>query len=84
MENDRKWQKQYERIMKFMEENHKRPSKYKDEECRMVNWIKYNKKLAAKGQLQEDRVQRFSHLLETAKSYRMLNQYKYSPTATAQ
>ena len=66
MTQDERWQQQYEQMMAFMNENHRRPSKHRLEEHDMLNWYKATKKRIAKGELSEDRLEK----------YRRLNQYK--------
>ena len=76
MKQEDSWHQHYQRIMLFMKETHRRPSKHRIEEHRMVNWIKYNKKLIAKGLLSEERTKLFNELLDVAQKYRRINQYQ--------
>ena len=76
MTQDERWQQQYEQMMTFMNENHRRPSKHRLEEHDMLNWYKATKKRIAKGELSEDRMEKFKTLQEVAEKYRRLNQYK--------
>ena len=76
MTQDERWQQQYEQMMAFMNENHRRPSKHRLEEHDMLNWYKATKKRIAKGELAEDRLEKFKTLQEVAEKYRRLNQYK--------
>ena len=76
MTQDERWQQQYEQMMTFMNENHRRPSKHRLEEHDMLNWYKATKKRIAKGELSEDRLEKFKTLQEVAEKYRRLNQYK--------
>ena len=76
MTQDERWQQQYEQMMAFMNENHRRPSKHRLEEHEMLNWYKATKKRIAKGELSEDRLEKFKTLQEIAEKYRRLNQYK--------
>ena len=75
MTQEERWQAQYDQMMAFMEENHRRPSKYKLEEHDMLNWFKSNKKMMNKGIFPEERLERFNKLLELAEKYRRLNQH---------
>lgn len=75
MTQDEKWQQQYDQVMAFMETNQRRPSKHRIEEHLMLNWFKHNKKLTAKGEMPQFRLEKFKILLETADKYRRLNQY---------
>ena len=76
MTQDERWQAQYDQMMAFMKENHRRPSKHRLEEHDMLNWYKATKKRIAKGELSEDRLEKFNILQEVAEKYRRLNQYK--------
>ena len=76
MTQDERWQQQYEQMLAFMNENHGRPSKHRLEEHDMLNWYKATKKRIAKGELSEDRLEKFKTLQEIAEKYRRLNQYK--------
>lgn len=76
MTQDEKWNIQYERMIAFMETNHRRPSKHRLEEHDLLNWFKYTKKQIAKGAYTPERVKKFSLLLEIADNYRRKNQYQ--------
>ena len=76
MTQDERWQQQYEQMMTFMNENHRRPSKHRVEEHDMLNWFKATKKRITKGELSEERQKKFNILLEVAEKYRRQNQYK--------
>ena len=56
MKQEESWQKHYDEIMLFMEQNHRCPSRHRLEDHRMLNWIKYNKKQIVKGLLPADRL----------------------------
>lgn len=77
MTQDEKWYMQYERMMEFMETNHRRPSKHRVEEHDMLNWFKYTKKQMAKGECTPERKEKFERLLKVADKYRRKNQYQY-------
>ena len=51
MKQEESWQKHYDEIMLFLEQNHRCPSRHRLEDHRMLNWIKYNKKQIVKGLL---------------------------------
>lgn len=76
MTQEEKWQIQYDQMMTFMKENHRRPSKHRLEEHDMLNWFKATKERIAKGELPADRLEKFKELLEVAKEYRRKNQYQ--------
>ena len=75
MTQSERWQARYDEVVAFMEENHRRPSKYAAEERLMWNWMRRNMKLMTRGELPAERMQQFSLLLELADKYRRVNQY---------
>lgn len=76
MTQDERWQMQYEQMMSFIEENHRRPSKHRIEEHDLLNWFKHTKKMIAKGDYPTDRLEKFAKLLEVADKYRRKNQHQ--------
>lgn len=75
MTQEERWQTKYNEIMAFMAKNHRRPSKFVDEERGMRNWWKHQQKLVNKGELKEERVEMFKRLLSLAEANRHVNQY---------
>lgn len=75
MTQEEKWQTKYNEIMAFMAENHRRPSKFVDEERGMRNWWK-QKKLMNADALKEPRLSKFKELLELTEVYKRKNQYQ--------
>ena len=69
------WQAHYEEITKFIENNHRNPSKHRAEDMKMVNWLKQQRKLRNKGLLPEGRKERFNQLMALIDQYHRLNQY---------
>lgn len=61
--------------MDFMEENHRRPSKFVDEERGMRNWWKHQQKLLNARELKEERIELFQQMLELGEKYKRVNQY---------
>ena len=76
MTQDERWQAQYDRMMTFMNENHRRPSKHRLEEHDMLNWYKHVKKAFAKGNYPPHRIEKFALLQQVANKYRRKNQYE--------
>ena len=66
----------YNKVMEFMENNHRNPSRHRIEEHDMLNWIKHNRKLMNKGEMKEGRLELFNKLLSLAEQYHHVNQYK--------
>lgn len=77
MTQDEHWQTMFDAYMKFMEDNKRCPSKYKAEERKLVNWLKYNRKMRNKGLLDEARLAKLSELFELSEKYRRVNQHAY-------
>ena len=75
MTQEEKWQTKYNEIMAFMAENHRRPSKFVDEERGMRNWWKHQQKLMNAGELKPNRLEKFNELLQIGERYKHVNQY---------
>jgi hypothetical protein len=76
MTQEEKWIVKYQKVMVFIEGNHRNPSKYRVEEHDMLNWLKANRKAMNRGELKAERVGRFSRLLELMEKYKRKNQYE--------
>ena len=70
LSQNERWLFQLSELMSFMEENHRRPSKFIDEERGMRNWWKYQQKIVNAGELNEDRIELFQKLLEMGEKYK--------------
>ncbi len=75
MTQDERWNKRYQDVMEFLEENHRNPSRHRLEEHDMLNWVKANRKALNAGKMKEERVEKFRKLLELTEQYRRKNQY---------
>lgn len=75
MNQDTRWLKRYNEVMDFMTENHRRPSKFVDEERGMRNWWKHQQKLLNAGKMKVDRVEKFNELLALSEKYKRKNQF---------
>lgn len=71
------WNDTCDKIIAFIKENRRRPSKYYDSDIAMHNWIKYNKKRLNKGKLSAIRMDKFQTLLNLMAKYRRFNIYSY-------
>ena len=67
---------QYEQMMSFIEENHRRPSKHRIEEHDHLNWLKANRKAMNAGRMKPERVEKFRKLLEMTEKYKRKNQWE--------
>lgn len=76
MTQDERWLIRYNEVMAFMAENHRRPSKFVDEERGMRNWWKHQQKLLNAGELKLERIEKFNKLLELGEKYRHVNQWQ--------
>ena len=76
MTQEEKWKKRYQEMERFIEENHRNPSKYRLEEHDMLNWLKANRKAMNAGKMKAERVEKFRKLLEMTEQYRRKNQYE--------
>ena len=59
-----------------MAENHRRPSKFVDEERGLRNWWKHQQKLMNAGELKKERIPLFNELLERGEEVKRKNQYE--------
>ena len=73
---DERWNKRYEAVKGFIEENRRNISKYSLEERRLYTWLKHNRKLMNAGELKPEREEKFRKLLEMTEQYRRKNQYE--------
>ena len=77
MTQDEAWLKKYNEVITFIETNKRNPSKNNPEERGLyLNWIKHNRKMMNTGKMKEDRVERFSGLLELMEKNKRVNQYQ--------
>ena len=73
---DERWQKRYEEVEDFIEENKRNPSKYRIEEHDMLNWVKQQRKLVNAGKLKAERMEAFKRLMEIWEENKRKNQYE--------
>lgn len=66
----------YGEVVRFLEENHRNPSKHRIEEHDYLNWLKANRKTLNAGKMKSERVEMFRKLLEMTEQYRRKNQYE--------
>lgn len=76
MTQDELWLSKYDKVLDFIEKNHRNPSKHRIEEHQMLNFIKHNRKLMNAGKMKEDRVELFEKLLAKCEEYKRKNQYQ--------
>lgn len=76
MTQEEKWMTRFNEVKNFIEENHRNPSKYRDEEKLMVHFLKRGRKLMNANELYEPRLTMFRELLRLSEQYRRKNQYQ--------
>ena len=64
MTQEERWMTRYQKMMSFLEENHRNPSKHRIEEHDHLNWLKANRKALNAGKMKLERVEKFRKLLE--------------------
>jgi hypothetical protein len=76
MTQDERWNIRYNEMKRFIETNHRNPSRHRIEEHDMLNWVKHQRKLMNAGEMKLERVEKFKRLLELSEQYRHVNQWK--------
>ena len=76
MTQEERWQKRYEEVVEFIENNHRNPSKHRIEEHDMLNWVKANRKAKNAGKMRPERLEAFGRLMEIMEEYKRKNQYE--------
>lgn len=75
MTQEERWNIRYQEVMKFIENNKRRPSKYYPEERNAWNWLRHTQKQYNSGELKPERVDMFEKLLRLCEENRHVNQY---------
>lgn len=75
MTQEERWNIQYQEVMKFIENNKRRPSKYYPEERNAWNWLRHTLKQYNSGELKPERVDMFEKLMRLCEENRHVNQY---------
>ena len=76
MMQEERWMTRYKEVVRFIETNHRNPSKYDGAERELVNWTKQQRKLMNVGELKESRIGMFKELMELSERYKRKNQYQ--------
>ena len=66
----------YKEVVRFIETNHRNPSKYVGSERELVNWTKQQRKLMNADELREPRLGMFKELMDLSEKYKRKNQYQ--------
>lgn len=75
MTQDERWMIRFEEVKRFIEDNHRNPSKYIGEERMMLHFMKRGRKLMNAGDLKEPRLSMFKDLLLLSEQYKRVNQW---------
>ena len=76
MTQDERWLLRYNEVFRFIETNHRNPSRHRIEEHDMLNWLKANRKLINSDALKEPRLSKFKELLALVEENKRKNQYQ--------
>ena len=77
MTQDQRWLVKYKEVKRFIETNHRNPSKHDPEErFKYYNWLKHNRQLMNAGTLKPERCEMFEKLLALYEEYKRINQYQ--------
>lgn len=76
MTQEERWVTRYKEVVRFIEANHRNPSKYAPEEKLLVHFMKRGRKLMNAGELKEPRLGMFKEMLELSEQYKRKNQYE--------
>lgn len=63
--NETKWLAKYQQLKDYVEQRHQLPDKKKVENRGLLNWWKYNKKLAKLDKLSEEKLQMLQELSDS-------------------
>ena len=63
--NETKWQARYQQLKDYVEQHHQLPDKKKVENRGLLNWWKYNKKLAKLDKLSEEKLRMLQELSDS-------------------
>lgn len=75
MTQEERWMAKYNEVMEFIVKNHMNPSRHRIEEHLMLNFVKHNRKLMNKGEMKEERIEKFKTLLEKMEECKRVNQW---------
>lgn len=76
MTQDERWMIRNKEVVRFIETNHRNPSKYAPEEKLLVHFLKRGRKLMNAGELKEPRLGMFKELLVLCEQFKHKNQYQ--------
>ena len=69
------WNDKYKVVWHFVMQNHRGPSRHRQEEHAMLNWMKFNRKKLNKDEMDAYRKEKFLALKALIHSFNRVNQY---------
>lgn len=78
MKSEMEWIANWQAIIEHIRKYKRNPSKHIQEDWRMVNWLKYNRKVRNKGKLSAFRLHKLRQLHELSCKYRRFNKFTYA------
>ena len=76
MKRDESWNKKYKELWQFVTDHRRGPTRHHLEEKRMLNWLKYNRKLLNKDELSPEKKLLIERLKALISSFNRVNQYQ--------
>ena len=76
MNRDESWNKKYNELWQFVTDHRRGPTRHHFEEKRMLNWLKYNRKLLNKDELSPKKKLLIERLKALISSFNRVNQYQ--------
>ena len=76
MKRDESWNKKYNELWQFVADHRRGPTRHHLEEKRMLNWLKYNRKLLNKDELSPEKKLLIERLKTLISSFNRVNQYQ--------
>ncbi len=69
------WNNMFDQVWEFAQANHRGPTRHHIEEHRLLNWLKYNRKIRNNGKMSKERADKFKKLTDIISSFKRVNQY---------
>lgn len=76
MKRDESWNKKYNELWQFVTDHRRGPTRHHLEEKRMLNWLKYNRKLLNKDELSPEKKLLIERIKALISSFNRVNQYQ--------
>ena len=75
MTQDERWILKYNEVVYFIETNHRNPSRHRVEDLNLLNWLKANRKVLNRGEMNPERKEMFAKLQKLIDRHKRKNQY---------